>query len=193
MAIVLGVDPGFAALGWALVRLEASGEEILQLGVIRTAKSTRKLHVLASSDDHRRGGELTQALAPLVRGVTAICAEAVSHPPHSSAAYKVGRSWGVLDCLASLGCVPVVQVSPQQVKKRLGAAGLVTGGRRADYAGQNASKAAVHAALARRFAELPQRLAGLPKGLQEHALDALAVVVAALDSEVIRMARKMPG
>lgn len=198
MIYVLGLDVGFATFGWALVELLAEGERVEAMGVIVTKKSNAKQNVLASSDDHRRAQEIAHVLYGLTgRGVRALCAESPSHGKWKGAAtaIKIGRAWGVVDALTYDGHLPLVQASPQQIKKAV--CGNV-----------KASKAEVQDALcARLMCEVvsdgkqnhAQRRVGsdaidrfvveTPRTLHEHAFDALGAVVACLDSEVIRAIR----
>lgn len=192
--LVLGVDPGFASIGFALVRLLPQGsEEVVELGVIRTEKSATKLNVFASDDNVRRTRELTRGIySLLISGSSdeftrntqtiakAICAESMSYPRNSTNAAKVALCWGVLSSLSELLNVPLVQATPQQVKK------LTAGSR-------SASKVDVQDALAERYGRkcLDGFLSSIPKTLHEHAVDALGVVVSCLDSEVLRLLRKV--
>jgi crossover junction endodeoxyribonuclease RuvC len=176
MSKLLGIDPGFASLGWALVELLPETERVIQMGVIRTAKSTKKRSVRASDDNLRRIGELTQSLEPMVYtpGAIAVCAESQSWPRNAGSSAKVGMAWGVLGALAAIRGVPIFQASPQEVKK------AVTGKK-------TASKLEVQIALEVRYGPLkwpPQ------KTLREHAADALASVVACLDAPGIQVVRR---
>jgi crossover junction endodeoxyribonuclease RuvC len=180
VALALGIDPGFASLGYALVDVSVSEVVVGSLGVITTEKSNKKQNVLASSDNLRRARELARLLQPLVQEAGVICVEAMSFPRNASAAAKVAMSWGVLACLSELSDVPIVQVSPKELKQAV--CGDAT-----------ASKEKVAEALDRRFArsfgaELVGR--GVAKSLHEHAYDALGTVVASLSSEVLRALRR---
>lgn len=76
--------------------------------------------------------------------------------------------------------LPIVQATPQEVKR------ATTGAR-------DASKDDVRAALERRYGPLAAFLGALPDGEHEHPVDALAATVACLDSEPLRMARRLVG
>jgi Holliday junction resolvasome RuvABC endonuclease subunit len=194
--VVLGLDPGFASLGYALVRLLPDGEEVLALGVLRTEKSEKKRKVLASDDNLRRTCELSRDIHALMAeagGVRAICAEAQSWPRNASSAVKVALCWGAIAALTQLLGVPLVQATPQEIKKRLGAAGMVKGLTEADrLRAKTDSKLLVAQALRARYGLcLSPMLASIPATKHEHAYDALAALVTCLDSEVLRMARRM--
>ncbi len=62
---VLGVDPGFAHFGWALLRVQATRVEVVGLGVVVTQKSHARGSSVAQ-DNVRRGGEIAAALEDLM-------------------------------------------------------------------------------------------------------------------------------
>lgn len=178
MPHLLGLDPGFAALGVARLDLVGDGEHVEALAVIRTTPSTRKAAVLATEDNVRRILELAAALEQWVTSDTlALCVEAQSWPRSASASAKVGMGWGVIGALAERHGLPVLQASPAESKRAV--AGSPT-----------ASKADVQAALVARYGALP-----LPKARthQEHACDALAAAVAVLSHPVVLVARRLAG
>lgn len=178
--IVLGLDPGFASLGWALVEITSQDERILHVGTIRTAKA--RTRVLVTDDLHRRGQELARALAALLESyptVGAICAESWSQPRNASAAAKVARAWGVIDALAEARALPLLSASPQAIKKAM------TGK-------ASASKEEVIAALDALLdggMEAALVAGKVNKGQREHAADAVGAVVACLDHPHLRLAR----
>lgn len=185
--IVLGIDPGFASMGVAVVDVRERDERVIALDVVRTQKDDRKRRTLASDDNVRRARELAVELGGAIgwlgnaggNNARVVCAEAMSFPRNASAASKVALSWGVICALAEVRDLPIVQASPQQIKKAV--AGTKT-----------ASKLDVESALLARYGnELEQLVAHLPDGQHEHAYDALAAVVACLDSDVLRMARRV--
>jgi len=177
---VLGMDPGFASLGWAVLSLDGDAVQLVAMGIIRTKKDTRKQSVLASDDNLVRAREISRALQALCdkHRIAVICSESMSYPRNAAAAAKVAITWGVLAAISEMRKLPVVQASPQQVKKRT--AGSVT-----------ASKLEISAHVKKVFgkSEVESFLSGAPATQHEHALDAAAVVLACLDSEVLRMAR----
>lgn len=181
MSLALGLDPGFACLGYAVVELTGTTISVKTLGIIRTEKSDKKRKVLASDDNLRRARELVRAFHPIAEGTVAICAEAMSFPRNSSAAAKVAMCWGVVACLSELMDVPIVQVSPKELK-------------RAVCGNATASKEEVAKALDQRFGRtFAEELVGkgVAPSFHEHPYDALGAVVASLESEVLRMARRL--
>lgn len=190
-SIVLGVDPGLANFGWALVELEPNGaERFVECGVMSTEKSQRKGNVLASDDNMRRARELHDGLLGVLRtvgkvypcgdaNIVAIAAEAMSFVRAASAAAKLAMSWGVLAAFSAYRDMPIVQASPQLIKKTM--CGVAT-----------ATKEDVQRAIAERFGTHPDAMfSHLRKTEREHAADALAAIVTCRDAEVIRVARRL--
>jgi crossover junction endodeoxyribonuclease RuvC len=175
---VLGIDPGFASCGVALVRLMPIDEKVVALAVIRTVKDNAKRRTYAADDNLRRARELHRVIDDLIvaNGVRAIAAEAMSFPRNASNSAKMALCWGVLVSIAEARGLPIVQASPQALKR------AVTGS-------TTASKDEVEFALLKRFGNDLEDLFTGPDGQREHAFDALAAVVACLDSDVLRALR----
>lgn len=176
MKTILGIDPGFAKCGIAIVELMPDAERVISLFVACTSKSDKKRKVRASEDNVRRAAELFGMINFPIGGDTiAICAEAQSWPRNAGAIAKIGIAWGVVAGIAARHGLPVLQATPKELKRAVCGRGT-------------ASKKEVQAALVERYGELP-----LPpqRGLHEHACDALAAVVACLDADVIKLARRM--
>lgn len=176
---VLGTDIGFASFGVAVVELGDAAETVYELDVIRTDKSSKKSNVLATEDNIRRTREICVALRALIRrhNIRAICGEAMSFPRSSSVAGKMCLAWGVVAALTVEFDLPLVQCTPMQLKKAV-------------CGNKSAAKEDVETALLERYGDAVDRLfTGLPSQ-REHCFDALGSVVAGLDSEVLRMARK---
>lgn len=180
--VVIGLDPGFASFGVAVVEIGREGETPVYLGVIRTQKSSKKLRMLAVDDNFERtqriADELTQLL--LAYEVVAIGAESMSFPRNASSSAKVGMTWGVIASLALRHSLPVFQCSPQQLKQKVAGS-------------KKASKADVADALRQLYpaTDFDELLKKLPMGEHEHAWDALASVVVCLDAEPVKMVRRM--
>jgi len=178
---LLGIDPGFAAVGYALVELLPVGERVEELGVLLTEKSGKVRAVRASDDNVRRGREIDFGLwsvaSSSMRSVVAICAESMSFPRHAGNAAKMAMCWGVIVGISARLGIPIVQASPQEVKKAV-------------VGKKDASKEEVQAALKARY-PCPATSVPFTKTRIEHPFDALGAVVACLDSEVVRLARKM--
>ena len=181
MKLVLGVDPGFSSLGWCRFALGKTPEQdhVLGMGVIRTEKVNKKVKVLASNDNHRRICEIFKQLFPLTEGITFFTAESQSWPRNAASSAKVGMSWGVISSLSELRQIPLLQMSPQALKKAV-----------CDK--KTASKQEIADALVARYGiVIDDVLKGIPSGQHEHAFDALGSVHAALGSEEVKLVRQM--
>jgi crossover junction endodeoxyribonuclease RuvC len=174
---ILGVDPGLANMGLALVRLEPDREVVEGLSIIRTKKSEEK-KVRVSDDNVRRAQELGDKLLSVGRrfNIVMIAAEAMSFPEDASSAGKMSISWGVLALFARIHGIPIEQASPQAIKRVL-------------CGDPKASKKEVEFALLRRYGNHIEDLVEGPAGLAEHAFDALGAIVAKLGTEAVRQAR----
>ena len=178
---LIGVDPGFASFGFGVVRLLPDTEEVVEMGVIRTKKSSLKQRTLAADDNVRRCREIASAMLQLVKiyDPVAICGESMSYPRNASAAAKVAMTWGIVCTIAEENSLPVFQASPQKIKSKL------TGT-------QKASKSQVQDALRELYpvTDFDRLLEKFPMGEHEHPWDALASVVTCLDAEPVRLVRR---
>ena len=176
---VLGVDPGLAHMGLALVRIEPASEVVEGLYVVRTKKDENK-KVRVSDDNVRRAQELGALLVSIGERfeIVMIAAESMSFPKDASAAGKMSISWGVLALFALMYRIPIAQAAPRRIKR------IVCGD-------QKASKEDVEFALLRRYGNQIEDLLSGPRGLAEHAYDALGAVVTLLDEDIVRAARQM--
>lgn len=194
--VVLGIDPGFASTGYALVRL---GEDrtVLRCGLLRTEKEQRKRQVLAADDNLRRARELAReivrrclddgpvnaAMGPQVRCAlgsheipVAIVLESMSFPRSASVANKMGLALGVVAAIAEARGLPLVQESPQRIK-------LALCGRR------DASKESVATAVSAIVGRVP--LDPIPASQREHVWDAIAAALACERGSMIQIALRM--
>lgn len=183
---ILGLDPGFASFGFGVVQLFPDHEKIIHVDVIRTEKSTKKQNVLSVDDNFRRARAISVVIRHQVKiyRPAAMTAESLSLPRNSSSASKVSMSWGILACIVEAWQIPMMQVTPQGLKKKV--CGFKT-----------ASKEDVRHAMEERYPgqfdafkkKFKPKKPPKPNGQWEHGFDAVASVVSCLDSEVIRMAR----
>lgn len=180
--IVIGIDTGFKWVGWCVVRLSRKRERFIVGGRIRTDKNDKKLNIKVAADDLRRTREIASALCDIEYWdkAAAIAVEGQSWPRSSVICRNLGATWGVLAVLAHQNQLPIIQSSPMELKL------AATGNR-------NATKFELADAMCARrgFHKLRPCLDRYAKGQQEHIADAAASVIAALDSDVIRAARRM--
>ena len=181
--LVLGIDPGFASLGYAIVSIGPADETITAMGVVRTVRATKKRRVRASDDNFERARELVGALQNLVRHhligrATLLVAESMSFPRNSSVAAKIAMCWGALAGVAVAENLPVLQATPQEIKRAVC-------GRR------DASKEEVRERLLLRYgAGTVAALRLVPKSQWDHPFGALAAIVACLETDHIRLLRQ---
>lgn len=181
MNLILGLDPGFANIGFAMT--STSGSEVKAIGLISTEKSNKKQKVRASDDNALRTREIVRALNMLkVYGnIVAICAESMSFPRSSSVSAKMALSWGAIIAFAVLNSeIPIVQSTPQEIK-------------RAVCGKKSASKEEVQAALVARYRDqyLVEKLDGIAHSMHEHPFDALGSIVAGFESDTLQLLRRL--
>ncbi len=179
---VLGFDPGFASFGYAVAVLQRDSIAVERMGVFRTKKRVGRQHVYEVEDVLQRCMELAQEIHLLIDTYTpvAVCAEALSYPRSSSVAAKIAMAWGVLAAECGYRKIPIFQLLPGEIRKRL-------------LNVRAAPKERVQAELQRLFPkqDCEEFLAGIPSSEREHPWDALACLVACLDAAPIAMVRQM--
>lgn len=179
--IALGIDPGFASLGLAAVELPAlsvaATPRVPRCWVERTEPSAKKRDVRASEDLVRRCRELAVALERAIAEwhPAVACAETMSWPRDQKAATRVALAWGIIAAVLERHGIPLVQASPQEVKKAL-------------CGRKDASKDDVQLAVENAVEAVTWPA---QKTLHEHAADAIAVVLACRDSELLRALRRL--
>jgi crossover junction endodeoxyribonuclease RuvC len=173
--IALGIDPGFASLGFAAVELSAV-VRVPRCWVERTEPSAKKRDVRQSEDLVRRCRELTVALERTIAEwhPAVACAETMSWPRDMKAATRVALAWGVIAAVLERHGIALVQASPQEVKKAM-------------CGSKSASKEDVQLAVEERVEAVTWPT---QKTLVEHAADAVAVVLTCADSDVVRAAMR---
>ncbi len=179
--VVVGVDPGFALLGLCAVELFSDGgEQVLGMRLVETKKSDKRLRVLASDDNMRRTREIYRETSLFMeeRNPVAFVTESFSPPRNAQTAAKVARAIGVIAALAEAKDLPIVSILPKTIKKV--ATGKAT-----------ASKQEIEHSMRTRYSSstLDRVSVGIPPSKLNHVMDALAAVVASLDSDVIRAVR----
>ena len=164
--ITLGLDVGFASLGWALF----VGDRLDMLGVIVTEAQGGET---SSEGLMRRSRAIAYDLRAILRAdrPVMVVMESVSWPRSGSVIGKIGAAYGAVS--AAIGCeqpcAGVLHLSPQAVRKGLGL-------------GKGADKDAILTAVreAPGCERLDELLAGVrTKALRRHPTDACAVVLAA--------------
>lgn len=184
---ILGVDPGFKNVGWGAIGRQGGRLVPVGFGVIRTEKSSAKREVRAADDNLRRAREIAHGLFLLMSAIRGggdlwtpkvFCVESMSFPRNASSAAKVAMTWGVLATISEMLKMPLIQASPQEVRRAL-----------LGFVGKKASKEEVRDAVLKKLPALVEHPGWkeLPSSLHEHVYDSFAVALACQDSEVVRM------
>lgn len=148
--VCFGIDPGSRKTGWGAVRLSGARRELIDFGVVRLperAHLAERLRILFA--------ELSERLRAC--GPACVSLESVFQHRSVRSALVLGQARGVALLAAAQASVPIVEISPAEVKKG------VTGSGRAD-------KAQVQA--------MVRVILGMSKTAPEDASDALAVAMA---------------
>ena len=108
--IVLGIDPGLAITGYALVREKPNGSELIAHGCLRTA---------ANTPQPERLKQLYQGAQELISKyeVTEVAIEQLFFNTNVTTALAVGQARGVLILCAAQLNLPVWEYTPLQVKQ----------------------------------------------------------------------------
>ena len=175
---IFAVDPGLATFGLTFLTVPADGTALVDFVAFHESKkAAARLNLLASDDTAERARELyffldrawihaTTGLREMGPAPRAIFAEAQSWPRNAGASAKVGVAWGVLVAFAAEHDLPILQLSPQKVKRHL--CGV-----------QSASKKEVELEVRKRAHftddDAEKTLASLAKSKHEHIYDAVAV------------------
>jgi crossover junction endodeoxyribonuclease RuvC len=163
--LVLGVDPGVARLGLAVVGRRGRSASLVWSETVRTP---------ADEDEARRLGTLAAAVRAAIaaHGPTSVAVERVAFNRNQVSALTVARATGAVMVVAAEAGLTVDEYSPTQVKDAVTGMG-------------NADKAQVHRALVR-----VHGLRGVPE--QPDAADAVAVALTHLTGARLRAAAR-PG
>lgn len=159
--IALGIDPGSHRTGWGLVRQEGSKYVLLGVGLIKP-RSADPLHARLAL----LHGDLTTLLELHTPDVVGL--ESVFHGPNTRSLVTLGQARGAL--LAAVGRldVPLVDLSPAEVKKSVTGRGGATKDQVAHMVAALLGRGAI------------EQAAELGKQGRYDATDAMAVAVATL-------------
>lgn len=166
---LLGLDPGLASFGLAVAHVTDEQVRFVHVAVLTTEpmRGERKTDSTASRC-HYLATQLAWWLADQVPHV--VCCEAIALPfgkVQTSVVSALGRVRGVVDALAAVRGIPVLESGPQALK-------------RATVGTPSAAKADVKAALEGIYPELAALWPRL-RTQHEHAADACASILAARD------------
>jgi Holliday junction resolvasome RuvABC endonuclease subunit len=171
--IVLGVDPGFANVGFAILAIsEVDGCSATCLHA-ETFRTKREPGADREKDNHRRTLEIALRAAELLSewDATVAVLERPSLPRDGRTKYVLGLAFGALYGAIRASGASVELVHPQDLKATL------CGGNR------SASKEAVDSACRRLCPSCGGRLDAIRRGERDHASDAIGAVLAWLEAE----------
>jgi crossover junction endodeoxyribonuclease RuvC len=109
---ILGLDPGTATTGYGVIECDRMSQNLIAYGVIKTGKEN-----LA----HDRLAEIYDDVCELIERYKpdSIVIEKLYFAANSKTALAVGQARGVLLLAASKAQIPVIEITPLQVKQGL--------------------------------------------------------------------------
>lgn len=180
MITALGIDAGFAFVGWSLMAVGDAAEDdcVIDANVFETKKSNKKQKVLVASDDQRRSREIARFFADKIEmnTVRILCLEAKSLPRNAATSSKLGHCFGILSTLAEVFDIPIASVSPQELKKHLTGRIKVT-------------DEELNEAIAKRYGEAEYFLSKIARSKRQHAYDAIGAIDTCKKGETFRAIR----
>lgn len=123
---VMGIDPGFASVGVAVLEESKVQAKITVLRVLKTEKGSKKeLRTLRmSADDSRRLQELWQHLSTLVRAYKPRALAVEAYSPFTGRgggnAWKTSMVYGLVHGLGLAFDIPVFPFLPADLKRKFG-------------------------------------------------------------------------
>ncbi len=155
---VMGIDPGIATTGWAILNIDGKSFKLVDFGVITTDKelsNSERLHII-----HNDLNEIISQYKPV-----AVAVETLLFQNNARTAMAVGEARGVILLTLVQSGIKLYQFTPLQVKKSITGRG-------------NADKKSVQESV-----KILCKLEKLPK--PDDAADAVALALCARDSYII--------
>ncbi len=106
---ILGIDPGFARVGWGVLEVQNSESRIQNYGCVETSKNTDSQDRLVSV--YKEVCALIKKYKPDVLAI-----EELFFTNNAKTAFKVGEARGVIILAGALQKIPVFSYTPLQVK-----------------------------------------------------------------------------
>jgi crossover junction endodeoxyribonuclease RuvC len=107
--IILGIDPGFARVGWAIMDAQSSKYNLRNCGCVETSKDMPSDERLV--DVYKQVCKLIKKYKP---GALAI--EELFFTNNAKTAFKVGEARGVIILSGAIQDIPIFSYTPLQVK-----------------------------------------------------------------------------
>ena len=183
--VVLGLDTGFANIGYAVVQLGKHPEQdrLLDIGHFQTEKASgKRKDIRASEDNIERARQIASSLNSVISewpSLNLVTYEAMSLPRNASVAAKIGMCFGVLAATIESSHLPAQAATPQEIKKSVAG-------------DKSATKEAIQTKLLTKFPNAKDMLKAkkLAASKHEHPFDALGSIVACYQTDIMRMLRQ---
>jgi crossover junction endodeoxyribonuclease RuvC len=107
--VILGIDPGFARVGWAVLKTENSEQRIWNYGCIETSKDTEPQKRLV--DVYKQVCVLIKKYKP-----DSLAIEELFFTTNAKTAFKVGEARGVIVLAGAMQKIPISSYTPLQIK-----------------------------------------------------------------------------
>ena len=107
--IILGIDPGFARVGWAVMEAQNSKFNLRNYGCVETSKEISSEERLV--DVYKQVCKLIKRYKP-----EALAIEELFFTNNAKTAFKVGEARGVIILSGAIQDIPVFSYTPLQVK-----------------------------------------------------------------------------
>jgi crossover junction endodeoxyribonuclease RuvC len=107
--IILGIDPGFARVGWGILEVQSSKFKVQNCGCIETSKNAASQERLV--DVYKQVCVLIKKYQP-----DSLAIEDLFFTNNAKTAFKVGEARGVIILAAAIQKIPVFSYTPLQVK-----------------------------------------------------------------------------
>lgn len=107
--VILGIDPGFARVGWAILEKQKAKIKYQKCGCIETSKNTALQKRLV--DVYRQVCALIKKYKPDVLAI-----EELFFTNNAKTAFKVGEARGVIVLAGAMQKIPVFSYTPLQIK-----------------------------------------------------------------------------
>jgi len=107
--IILGIDPGFARVGWAVMEAQNSKFNLRNYGCVETSKEISSEERLV--DVYKQVCKLIKRYKP-----EALAIEELFFTNNAKTAFKVGEARGVIILSGAIQDIPIFSYTPLQVK-----------------------------------------------------------------------------
>ena len=107
--VIMGIDPGLARVGWAVIESQNSKVKIQNCGCIETSKGTKPQERLA--DVYKQVYALIKKYKP-----DSLAIEELFFTSNAKTAFKVGEARGVIILSGAMQKIPVFSYTPLQIK-----------------------------------------------------------------------------